>query len=65
MACRGVSGSEASCNKCSLEVDRNLNAYQVDSFQFMRCKAVTVHNKEVRKIHTHLRVLMSVCTCWP
>ncbi len=43
-----VSGSEASCNKCSLEVDKNMNAYQVDSFQFMRCKAVTVHNKEVR-----------------
>ena len=27
-----------------------MNAYQVDSFQFMRCKAVTVHNKEVHSI---------------
>ena len=41
--------SEASCNKCSLEVDRNFNGYQFDSFQFMRCKPVTVHNKEVKE----------------
>ena len=39
--------SEASCNKCSLDVHRNGLGYQIESFHFGKCKVVEVHNDHV------------------
>ena len=39
--------SEASCNKCSLDVHRNGVGYQIESFHFGKGKVVQVHNNHV------------------